>query len=355
MQTKLTVPIAANNLDQAQQQIDAARAAGAEMIELRVDYFEGLIADLVAGLVGEIKSAGDDAIPLIVTCRDEKQGGAIAYRQQLRVDTLVAALKAGAEFIDFEYENFLDGQSRERIEAALSQSSNARLILSAHNFEAKFDDIDKLCRDIRTVSPTAIPKLVYTANHINDCFEAFDLLHEADGERIVFCMGAAGRISRIIAKKLGSFVTFASIDPNSATAPGQLTIDQFSELYRGDCIDVETELFGVIADPVGHSLSPAIHNACFDEQGMNRLYLPLLVRGGQQEFDSFLHNAFERQWLNFRGFSVTIPHKQSALDYVRANNGFVEPLAENADLPLSRRFRVALSLHGFESHVCLLS
>jgi 3-dehydroquinate dehydratase/shikimate dehydrogenase len=185
-----------------------------------------------------------------------------------------------------------------------------------------------LCRDILDVSPTAIPKLVYTANHINDCFDAFDLLHEAGGERIVFCMGAAGLISRIIAKKLGSLVTFASVDSQSATAPGQLTIEQFRNLYRADCIDAETELFGVIADPVGHSLSPVIHNACFGEQDMNRLYLPLLVRGGQQEFDSFLRNAFERKWLGFRGFSVTIPHKQSALDYIRANNGFIEPLAE---------------------------
>jgi 3-dehydroquinate dehydratase/shikimate dehydrogenase len=327
MQTKLTVPIAAKNLDQAQRQIEAAKAAGAEMLELRVDYFEGLSADLVTGLVGEIKSSAD-AIPVIVTCRDATEGGAIDHPRHLRVDVLVAAVKAGAEFIDFEYANFLDAASRERIEAALSESPNARLILSAHNFETKFDDIGKLCRDILAASPTAIPKLVYTANHINDCFEAFDLLYEADGDRIVFCMGAAGLISRIVAKKLGSFVTFASIDPKSATAPGQLTIEQFKELYRGDSIDSETELFGVIADPVGHSLSPAIHNACFGEQGTNRLYLPLLVQGGREEFDAFLRNAFERRWLNFRGFSVTIPHKQSALDYVRANGGFVEPLAE---------------------------
>jgi len=328
MQTRLTVPIAAKNIEQARRQIEAANAAGTDMFELRVDYFEGLSADMVAGLVGEIKDAGDDAIGLIVTCRDEKQGGARAYPQELRVDTLIAALKAGAEFIDFEYDNFLDGPSREKIEAAISQCSNARLILSAHNFDGRFDDIGKLCRDILAVSPTAIPKLVCTANHINDCFEAFDLLHEADGERIVLCMGAGGLISRIIAGKLGSFVTFASVDPESATAPGQLTIEQFKNLYRADCLNAETELFGVIADPVGHSLSPAIHNACFAEQNMDRLYLPLLVQGGQQEFDSFLRNAFEREWLNFRGFSVTIPHKQSALDYVRASDGFVEPLAE---------------------------
>ncbi|UCF17052.1 MAG: shikimate dehydrogenase [Phycisphaerales bacterium] len=327
MQTRVTVPIAAKNLEQARRQIEAAKAAGADMLELRVDYFEDLSSEMVAGLVGEIKSSAD-AIPLIVTCRDARQGGAIAYLQDLRVDTLVAATQAGAEFVDLEYENFLDAKCGERVEAALSQTANARLILSAHDFETKFDDIGKLCRDILDASPGAIPKLVYTAKHINDCFDAFDLLHEADGDRIVFCMGQAGLISRIIAKKLGSFVTFASIDPDSATAAGQLTIEQFRGLYRGDRTDAETELFGVVADPVGHSLSPAIHNACFAEQGMNRLYVPLLVHGGQREFDSFLDKALERKWLTFRGFSVTIPHKQSALEYVRARGGFVEPLAK---------------------------
>jgi 3-dehydroquinate dehydratase/shikimate dehydrogenase len=141
-------------------------------------------------------------------------------------------------------------------------------------------------------------------------------------------MGEAGLISRIIAKKLNSFVTFASIDDQSATAPGQLTIEQFKKLYNYDNIKSDTELFGVIANPVGHSLSPAIHNACFGEKSMNKLYLPLLVNGGKKEFDEFLYNVIERKWLNFVGFSVTIPHKQSALEFARANGGFVEPLAE---------------------------
>jgi len=324
MQTRVTVPIAAKNLEQARRQIEAAKAAGPDMLELRVDYLHGLSAEMVGGLVRETGGA----IPLLVTCRDAAEGGATDCPRQLRVAALVAAIEAGAQFIDFEYENFRDEHSRETIEAALARSAGARLILSAHNFETKFDDIGKLCRDILDISPAAIPKLVYTANHINDCFEAFDLLHDGDDERIVLCMGEAGLISRILAKKLGGFVTFASIDPDSATAPGQLIIEQYKALYRGDCINAETELFGVIADPVGHSLSPAIHNACFGVQKMNRLYLPLLVQGGQREFDSFLDNVLARDWLNFRGFSVTIPHKRAALDYVRANGGFVEPLAE---------------------------
>jgi 3-dehydroquinate dehydratase/shikimate dehydrogenase len=244
------------------------------------------------------------------------------------MDVLTSALKAGTEFIDFEYDNFLIAENQELIKQALSQNPQARLILSAHNFKTKFPDISKLHRDILDVCPEAIPKLVYTANHINDCFDAFDLLHETYGDRIVFCMGQAGLISRIIAKKLNSFITFASIDDQSATAPGQLTIKQFKQLYRYDDITSETELFGVIANPVGHSLSPAIHNACFGEKQMNKLYLPLLVEGGRQEFDSFLHNVIDRKWLNFVGFSITIPHKQSALEFSQVNDGCVEPLAE---------------------------
>ncbi len=328
MHTKLIVPIPAQGPEQAKQQIKSAQAAGAEMLELRVDYLENLSVEMVRDMVAEIKKAGAKSLPVIVTCRDKQQGGARNHPRQLRVDVLTGALKAGADFIDFEYDNFLVTENQERIRLAVSQHSKSRLILSAHNFKANFDNIGKLYRDISTVSPGAIPKLVYTANHINDCFEAFDLLHRTSSERIVFCMGEAGLISRIIAKKLNSLVTFASIGQENATAPGQLTIKQFRELYRCDSIDADTELFGVIADPVGHSLSPAIHNACFGEKKMNRLYLPLWIKGGQQEFDSFMHSVLTRKWLSFKGFSVTIPHKQSALDFVRANNGFVEPLAE---------------------------
>jgi 3-dehydroquinate dehydratase/shikimate dehydrogenase len=241
---------------------------------------------------------------------------------------LTEALKAGAEFIDFEYENFLSAENQERIRRALPQAPKSRLILSAHNFETKFPDITKLHRHIQTLYPAAIPKLVYTANHINDCFEAFDLLRRTSGSAIVFCMGAAGLITRIIAKKLNSFLTFASIDDEIATAPSQMNIEQFKTIYRWDSINADTKLYGVIGSPVAHSAGPAVHNTCFADIGENKLYLPLLVEGGKEEFDCFLRHVLTRSWLGFRGFSVTIPHKENALNFVRENRGFVEPLAE---------------------------
>jgi len=241
---------------------------------------------------------------------------------------LVAAIKAGADFVDLEYDSFLIYDVQKRFRQTLSKNRKTGLILSAHNFKTKFPDIKKLYAEIKKTYPSAIPKLVYTANHINDSFEAFDLLHSTKGNRIIFCMGKSGFISRVIAKKLDSLVTFASIDKNTTTAPGQLTVAQFKKLYRYDSINSKTAFYGVIADPVGHSLSPHVHNACFEQSKLNKVYLPLLVQGGREGFNSFLDNILARPWLDFKGFSVTIPHKENALAYVKRKNGFVEPLAE---------------------------
>jgi len=327
METKLTVPIAAGTIQQAKKQIKAAKAAGAEILELRTDYLDNISINLIRKLIGQAKAAVPK-IPIIVTCRDKKEGGALDWPLKIRIDVLTTALKTGADFIDFEYENFLSPETQKMLRPALSQAPRARLILSAHNFKTRFDNIAKLYRDISTAYPAAIPKLVYTANHINDCFEAFDLLHNTGGERIAFCMGEAGLISRIIAKKLGSFVTYASIDDKTATAPGQLTIEQLKTIYRWDSINSNTKLYGLIGAPVAHSAGPILHNVCFADIGANKLYLPLLVEGGKDEFYTFMKNILDRPWLNFHGFSITTPHKQNALDYTIDSRGVVEPLAK---------------------------
>jgi len=323
--THLAVPIAARTPMQASEQIACAIAAGANILELRLDYLENLTVELTDELISDTKATTN--LPIIVTCRDKQQGGSIEYPADLCFQTLLSAIISGADFIDFEFEN-LNEQNKKVIAGALSKNPDTRLILSAHNFQDKFDDIKKLYGEIKAEFPNSIPKLIYTAKHINDCFEAFDLLHSTDEYLISFCMGEAGLISRILAKKLGSFVTFASIDEDSATAPGQLTIDQFKELYRYDFIEADTELYGIIGSPVSHSLSPNIHNACLAEIGADKLYLPLLVEGGKEDFDKFMGNIFARGWLDFRGFSVTIPHKQNAINFVSGNKGVVEPLTE---------------------------
>ncbi len=324
--TYLAVPISGKGLKQVGSQIKSAQSGGAEMLELRTD----LLAELEAGVVRKaVKTAKGTGLGVIVTCRDKVQGGIGEWELDKRVEILLEGVKAGAEYIDCEYDNFIIGDVRERIVKVLSEHSGTRLILSAHNFEGRFSDIGGLYEEIQGACPECIAKLVYTAGQTCDCFEAFDLLQKRKGDLIAFCMGESGVISRILSKKFGGYLTFGSLGAEEATAPGQIELSRMKNLYRWDRIDAETELFGVIGDPVGHSLSPAIFNACFDNDGSNSLYLPVLIKGGQEEFNEFMENlaAGAGGGYGFGGFSVTIPHKAHALKYVGKAGEFIEPLA----------------------------
>ena len=72
-------------------------------------------------------------------------------------------------------------------------------------------------------------------------------------------------------------------------------------------ITAKTQLCGLLGNPVDHSLSPAIHNAAFEELGLNFAYLAFPVED--------LENAIRgiRALGHIRGFSVTIPHKVSIM------------------------------------------
>ena len=324
----LAVPISAETVGEAIDQIRDAVASGAELVELRTDFIEDLTCEKVVNLISHVKGEYGKLFPVIVTCRDVAQGGAINYPVKMRIDILVGALNAGADFIDFEYKNFIIPDNQEKIKVALADSVKGRLILSHHDFDDTFENIAGLYRKILTFYPPAIPKLIYTADHINDCFDGLDLLYNTSEQCVAFAMGEAGMISRVLARKLGSVVTFASLSEAEATAPGQITIKEFKNIYRSDSIDCDTELYGIIADPVGHSMSPAIHNAGFADADFNKLYLPLLVEGDYEDFEEFMDNVLRRSWLGFKGFSVTIPHKENALEYVKDKGGQIEPLAE---------------------------
>ncbi len=72
-----------------------------------------------------------------------------------------------------------------------------------------------------------------------------------------------------------------------------------------------TSLYGIIGDPITHSLSPAMHNAAFTKLKFPGVYLPFRVR--PQELDTFLERLKK---LGIRGFNVTIPHKEKILRYL---------------------------------------
>ncbi|HOK67145.1 MAG TPA: shikimate dehydrogenase [Anaerohalosphaeraceae bacterium] len=323
--TILAVSISAESVEKAQEQIDRSVCQGAEAIELRLDFLENPEEAAAANLVKYVKAKG---LPVIATCRHISEGGSADWPTEKRLKVLTAAMEAGADFIDWEFAQYLQPGVQEMLTAALRRFRTCRLILSAHDFHGPFEDLSARYEAMRTLCPEAVVKLVYTAGHINDCFEAMDLLYQEKEDLIVFAMGPAGMITRILAKKLGGFLTFACPEEAAAAAPGQIPVRKMKTLYRWDALNRQTELYGIIGNPVGHSLSPAVYNGCFDAQGRNALHLPLEVGGGQAEFNLFLQSVLQRPWLDFRGFGVTLPHKSSALEFVHQEGGYLEPLAE---------------------------
>lgn len=75
-------------------------------------------------------------------------------------------------------------------------------------------------------------------------------------------------------------------------------------------IDTHTKLCAVIGNPVSHSLSPVMHNAAFQETGLNYVYLAFAVK------DVAGCVSGMRAMMGFRGLSVTIPHKIEIMNYL---------------------------------------
>ncbi|MBN1309471.1 MAG: shikimate dehydrogenase [Chitinispirillaceae bacterium] len=83
-------------------------------------------------------------------------------------------------------------------------------------------------------------------------------------------------------------------------------------------ISTSTQLLGIIGNPVGHSMSPAIHNRAFAELGLDFVYLAFRV----EDVGGAIRGL--RALENFRGLSVTIPHKVAVIPFLDEVSGVDE-------------------------------
>ena len=76
-------------------------------------------------------------------------------------------------------------------------------------------------------------------------------------------------------------------------------------------------MFGVIGDPVMHSLSPVIHNRGMADLGIPGTYLPFPV----DDVPAFMAAA---DLLGVRGLSVTVPHKEAVIPFLATRDPIVD-------------------------------
>ena len=328
--TKLCVPIMVDGAEQALTDAKAARDAGADLVELRLDRFTD-DRDAAAALVKNCP------LPCIVTIRPNWEGGEYDGDDMQRIALIefigTTCHGHGPAYFDVELAAYdRSANLRHKVMLVVDHHEQPRptdtgLILSSHDFESRPSDLIRRVKAMADYQSCRVVKLAWAARSLRDNLEAFELIRQRTKPTIALCMGEAGLMSRVLAKKFGALLTFAAIDRSRGTAPGQPTIEELKALYRWDQLNSETQVFGVIGHPVGHSMSPAIHNAGFDAIGYNGVYLPMPIPPEYEHFKATVGSFLAEPSLHFRGASITIPHKENLLRFVAEMKGEIEPLA----------------------------
>jgi 3-dehydroquinate dehydratase/shikimate dehydrogenase len=237
----------------------------------------------------------------LATCRRRGAGGLFRGNIQAQLYWLIQAREAGCQWCDLEIETLRKLPDQSVREYAVPP----KVMLSMHDFDrtpaltqsvrmprhGEFDAI-KIAAQARTIGDSV--RLLRFARNTKCC--------------VVSPMGELGLPARILALREGSALAYAPVA--QATAPGQVSFSEMKYLYRAHELNRRTQVYGVIGNPVGHSLSPLLHNSGFVARRVNAVYLPFLVH----DLRDFLKAAPE---FGILGFSVTLPHKQTILKHLK--------------------------------------
>jgi 3-dehydroquinate dehydratase/shikimate dehydrogenase len=292
-------------LEQARHEVNA----GESFLEFRLDYLpapEQGIAVIRKFLAGHPDCA------ILATCRRHQNHGKFNGSIEDQVRILRAAAEAGARAVDIEIE------SAENAGARLDSIRGAtHLILSYHNYDGTPSTEAVLRRMLRV--PADAYKIVTTARKPSDNCRILGLAKSHPRTPlIVLAMGECGFPTRVLSTAWGGLFTYAAPNASDGTATGQISARLMRHLYRVEKFSRAAKIYGVIADPVRHSISPAVHNRAFQAQRLDAVYLPFFVKPPQLKDFFALADG-----LPVAGFSVTIPHKQKVLRYLDV----VDPLA----------------------------
>lgn len=266
-----------------------AFALGADLVELRLDFLEEdfSIVEILKSVAG----------PTLITIRRKNDGGRWEKGEETRLQILHQAQISGAHAVDLEVDCF----------HRFSKSDNCIRILSYHDFSKTPDFIHELHKEFESHRPELV-KIACLANSNSDFAKVLELYKNANLPLVAFCMGSIGFPSRLLSlRQDGCPWMYANFSENLVNAPGIPLFKNLISTYPVKNLSNETRVYGVVGDPIGHSLSPAIHNACFKDLNYPGVYLPFHV--SVSDFSQAI-NEFNR--IPVEGLSVTIPHKERA-------------------------------------------
>ena len=280
----LCVPLTPRSLDE----VFSSDLSGADCVEVRLDY-------LTSPRDAVLARWDNLPVPVIATCRGKERGGQFDGSIDEEIKILQYAVENGAKFVDIDYR-------------FARPFPGAEVIASFHDFEGTPADLPSLMDQV-CASPGQIAKIATMVKSWNDNRRLLALLSKRWPKPVIVAgMGDIGQITRVIGPARGNFLTYAGLTAN-ASAPGQLTLRDMRDVYRFHRAGTQTKLIGIVGYPVGHSLSPNIHNRAFDALNLDFIYLKFPTPDVRDFFD----NA---RAIGIDGFSVTIPHKTAVIPFL---------------------------------------
>jgi 3-dehydroquinate dehydratase/shikimate dehydrogenase len=275
----LVIVASAPTMAELRRRRDAAAAAGADLVELRLDSVAD--PDVTAALSGR-------TTPVIVTVRPEWEGGAFKDSEAERRRMLECALQQGAEYVDVEYKAAFASEM-------IAATRGKRIVLSSHDFEGVPVDLIERVRAMRAAG-AEIVKVAVMAKSLSDTLHLLQIQRAPN--TVLIGMGPAGAPTRVLAAHFHSLWSYAG----EGYAPGQISAARMLSEFRFREITDQTAIYGVVGSPLTHSVSPAMHNAAFRAAGVDAVYVPM-VASSAEDFTIFATA------LGVQGVSITIPYK----------------------------------------------
>jgi 3-dehydroquinate dehydratase / shikimate dehydrogenase len=264
-------------------------------VELRLDY---LSSDAEIEKFLKHLSKLRIRATLIATCRRRGAGGLYRGSAAQQLLHLAEALRCGCRWFDLDIETARIAPP-ELLSVLLGEG---RMLASAHFFRSTPKSLSRVAAELDRLRPSAIK----IAAQCDSLVHSLRVLRLAKGRRDVVAipMGEVALPARVLALRQGSALAYAPL--SAATAPGQVSFEAMRDFYCADRLTHRTRVYGVIGNPIAHSLSPQLHNAAFQARRIDAVYLPFLVR----DLRDFLSSV---KPLGIAGFSVTIPHKEAII------------------------------------------
>lgn len=210
-----------------------AAEKGADILEIRLDLLGIREPEKAAEIIREIKSEAE--LPVLVTNRSGAEGGKWEGEEGDRTGLLINLLsfKDGPDAIDIEFS--ASEKERDKV-IKMAKSCGKTVIVSSHDFlkTPSLQDMGKALEEM-FLAGADIAKLAVMPQSMEDTLNLLKVTLDFKNKGKPVCtiaMGKQGKHTRVVAPLYGSVLTYASIESDTAAAPGQLPADEVKKIME---------------------------------------------------------------------------------------------------------------------------